>query len=114
MLYLRSLPRPAKALMGLAILLSLSACGGSPDRTHSIRPPKSEFTGPYPHDFPIHGIDVSNHQGDIDWQAVRASNVKFAYIKATEGGDHVDQRFAQNWAGAKAAGVKHGAYHFVY
>ena len=114
MLYLRSLPRPAKALMGLTILLSLAACGGSADRTHSIRPPKSEFTGPYPHDFPIHGIDVSNHQGDIDWQAVRASNVKFAYIKATEGGDHVDQRFAQNWAGAKAAGVKHGAYHFVY
>ena len=114
MLYLRSLPRPAKALIGVGLLLSLAACGGSADRTHSIRPPKSEFTGPYPHDFPIHGIDVSNHQGDIDWNAVRQSNVRFAYIKATEGGDHVDQRFAQNWAGAKAAGVKHGAYHFVY
>lgn len=64
--------------------------------------------------YPIHGIDVSKWQGDIDWQAVKRSGVKFAFIKATEGGDHVDDRFEQNWAGAKAAGVMRGAYHFVF
>ena len=84
-------------MIGVGLLLSLAACGGSADRTHSIRPPKSEFTGPYPHDFPIHGIDVSNHQGDIDWNAVRQSNVRFAYIKATEGGDHADETFMLHW-----------------
>src|SRR5271168_387517 len=69
---------------------------------------------PHPSDYPIHGIDVSKYQGDIDWNAVRASGVKFAWIKATEGGDRVDEKFAQNWAMAKAAGVPRGAYHFAY
>ena len=69
---------------------------------------------PKPHDYPVHGIDVSKFQGDIDWNAVANSGVKFAWIKATEGGDRADARFQANWSGAKAAGVPHGAYHFVY
>ena len=60
---------------------------------------------PNARDYPIHGIDVSKFQGDIDWNAVANSGVKFAWIKATEGGDRLDQRFQANWAGAKAAGV---------
>jgi len=36
------------------------------------------------------------------------------WIKATEGGDRVDARFQANWQGAKAAGIPHGAYHFLY
>jgi lysozyme len=64
--------------------------------------------------LPIHGIDVSKWQGTIDWRAVRAAGAQFAFIKATEGGDVVDDRFAQNYAAAKAAGVQVGAYHFVY
>ena len=58
------------------------------------------------------GIDVSNHQGDIDWKAVAADLVAFAYIKATEGGDFRDARFQRNWNDAKAAGIPRGAYHF--
>ncbi len=65
-------------------------------------------------DFPVHGIDVSKYQGDIDWNAVKASGVRFAWIRATEGGDNADEKFMQNWQGAKAAGIPHGAYHFVY
>ena len=42
------------------------------------------------------------------------SGVKFAWIKATEGGDHLDENFQANWQGAKLAGMPHGAYHFVY
>lgn len=58
------------------------------------------------------GIDVSNHQGGIDWRAVRADGIDFAYIKATEGGDFVDARFSANWTEATAAGLEVGAYHF--
>lgn len=67
-----------------------------------------------PDDHAIQGIDVSKYQGPIDWASVRASGVTFAYIKATEGGDRVDDRFAENWNAAKAAGVARGAYHFYY
>ena len=62
--------------------------------------------------FPEQGIDVSHHQGRIDWRRLPAQGVDFAYIKATEGGDFVDPDFAANWAAARAAGVRRGAYHF--
>jgi lysozyme len=59
-----------------------------------------------------YGVDVSNHQGDIDWARVAEDDVDFAYIKATEGGDFVDERFERNWEGAGDAGLDRGAYHF--
>ncbi|WP_157217671.1 GH25 family lysozyme [Flavisphingomonas formosensis] len=62
--------------------------------------------------FPIQGLDVSHHQGTIDWQRVRKAGADFAYIKASEDGDHRDSRFTQNWQGARAAGLRTGAYHF--
>jgi lysozyme len=62
--------------------------------------------------FPAQGIDVSHHQGRIDWPALPAQGVDFAYIKASEGGDHRDRAFAVNWAGARKAGIARGAYHF--
>lgn len=62
--------------------------------------------------YPRQGIDVSHYQGEIRWPRLPDAGVDFAYIKATEGGDYVDPTFAANWAGAKAAGVERGAYHF--
>src|SRR5690349_2704594 len=62
--------------------------------------------------YPVRGIDVSHHQNEIDWRKVAHDDVSFAFIKATEGGDHRDTRFATNWKEAQAAGLKVGAYHF--
>jgi lysozyme len=62
--------------------------------------------------FPVQGIDVSHHQGRIDWSRLPAQGVDFAYIKASEGGDHRDRAFAANWSGAGRAGIARGAYHF--
>ncbi len=59
-----------------------------------------------------YGVDVSNHQGRIDWDRVAGDGIEFAYVKASEGGDFVDQRFRENWKGAAAAGIDRGAYHF--
>lgn len=59
-----------------------------------------------------YGIDVSSHQGEIDWPKVADDNIDFAYVKASEGGDFKDRRFAANWAAAKRAGIDRGAYHF--
>jgi len=58
------------------------------------------------------GIDVSHFQSVVDWEAVAASEIQFCFIKATEGAENVDPRFAQNWRGAGAAGLLRGAYHF--
>ncbi len=62
--------------------------------------------------FPVHGIDVSHHQGEINWQKLKTQGIDFAFIKATEGGDHVDRKFVENWSASKAAGMARGAYHF--
>lgn len=71
------------------------------------------FNNPSLSTYPIQGIDVSHHQGDIDWKTVAAQpNVRFAIMKATEGGDHKDSRFADNWQRAGDAGMVRGAYHF--
>src|SRR5918996_1407603 len=65
-------------------------------------------------DEPLAGIDVSHFQGEIDWRAVEAADVRFAFIKATEGLDDVDPCFAQNWQRSRAAGLLRGAYHFLH
>jgi len=59
-----------------------------------------------------YGVDVSTHQGHIDWEDVARDDIEFAFIKATEGGDLVDARFVENWRGARQAGIDVGAYHF--
>jgi lysozyme len=62
--------------------------------------------------YPFQGIDVSHHQGRIGWAKLPRQGVDFAYIKATEGADHIDRRFPINWRAAHAAGIHRGAYHF--
>lgn len=63
--------------------------------------------------YTVRGVDVSAYQGEIDWTALARQQLSFAYIKATEGSGWVDSRFAANWAGAQAAGLRVGAYHFL-
>jgi lysozyme len=60
----------------------------------------------------LNGIDVSHYQELIDWPKVRASGVRFAIIKASEGTDFVDPMFEVNFRGAVAAGIVPGTYHF--
>lgn len=62
------------------------------------------------------GIDVSVHNGDIDWQKVKADGIDFAILRAGYGKLAVqkDKKFEDNYAGAKAAGIPVGAYWYSY
>ncbi len=62
--------------------------------------------------YPVQGVNVSHNQGTISWPLAAADHVDFAYIKATEGADLKDPRFAENWKGASQAGIRYGAYHY--
>lgn len=63
--------------------------------------------------YPVHGIDVSHYQGDIDWLKLSQTKLySFAYIKATESHDFVDNKFKANWENAQTNNVIVGAYHF--
>jgi lysozyme len=61
--------------------------------------------------YPLQGVDISADQGEIDWRKVRADGTDFAYIKASEGADIRDSRFAENWQAAREAGLRRGATH---
>ncbi len=71
-------------------------------------------TPPYvdPDRYPVRGIDVSSHNGDIDFRSVRKDGFDFVFIKASEGADFKDTNFASNHDKARRAGMKTGAYHF--
>lgn len=65
----------------------------------------------------VQGVDVSEHQGQIDWQQVKDAGVEFAILRIgyrgmTEGGLNLDATFEQNYQGATAAGLKVGVYFF--
>jgi len=67
------------------------------------------ITGPKGHK----GIDVSHHQGNIDWTAVAATGeVEYVFIKATEGSSLVDNKYRTNLRKARQQGILVGAYHF--
>ncbi|MEU5691315.1 lysozyme [Actinosynnema sp. NPDC020468] len=59
------------------------------------------------------GVDVSSHQGDVDWQAQWNAGKRFAYVKATEGTSYRNPYFAQQYNGSYRVGLIRGAYHFA-
>lgn len=116
-----------RVLVLILVMFSLVACGGKrreakrteTPTTNSFAPrygdlDPAQWRGAAPWNYPIHGVDVSKFQQNIDWNTVRRAGIRFAFIKATEGGDHLDSLFHQNWQGAARAGIKRGAYHFFY
>lgn len=59
------------------------------------------------------GIDVSSHNGNINWQEVKNSGVEVVIIKATEGVDFIDSMVNQHYTGASQVGFNIGFYHFM-
>ncbi|MFD2237378.1 glycoside hydrolase family 25 protein [Aureimonas populi] len=122
----RGLPgRKLATLFGALALATLAACSSASldardlglgyPAPSSLAPFRmAHLSGTRPHHYPVHGIDVSKYQGTINWRAARADGTAFAFIKATEGGDMLDDRFMENWKAAREAGVPRGAYHFFY
>jgi lysozyme len=81
---------------------SASAAASSPPRTPG-RSGERDY---------IKGIDVSHHNGDIDFDKVRKAGHRFVFLKVSQDNDFVDPMFATNLARARAAGLATGAYHF--
>jgi lysozyme len=91
-------------VVGVALVIALLAAGGWLAWLPEHRPGLQAGER--------YGVDVSAHQGRIDWEAVADDGIHFAYIKVTEGGDHVDGQYLENWSAAGMAGVDRGRYHF--
>ncbi|WP_350278900.1 lysozyme [Kribbella sp. HUAS MG21] len=61
----------------------------------------------------VDGIDVSSHQGNVNWTYWWGQGKRFAYVKATEGTSYKNPYFAQQYNGSYNVGMIRGAYHFA-
>jgi GH25 family lysozyme M1 (1,4-beta-N-acetylmuramidase) len=61
----------------------------------------------------VEGVDVSGHQGNVDWAAQWNAGRRFAYVKATENTNFRNPYFAQQYNGSYDIGMIRGAYHFA-
>ena len=113
----RNLSRPV--IITLVILIAL-AMGSYYISDYFYKPSfihYKEFGIDLPAKYNLHGIDVSKYQQSISWEDVKAMNVKgvkinFAFIKATEGTERIDENFRRNWFNTQKSGIARGAYHF--
>lgn len=60
------------------------------------------------------GIDVSEHNGEIDWEEIRRAGIAFAIIRLGWGRGHLDRLFYEHINGALAAGLSVGVYYYSY
>ena len=72
----------------------------------------SFYDNKYSHKYTVRGVDVSRHNGKVNWERLKYEGIAFAYIKSTEGSSHIDVKYGDNYKRAKEAEVKVGAYHF--
>lgn len=99
-------------LFALLYIVATAAWASNPEDADSIASNSLEVK-PVPR-TDYDGIDVSKYQGRIDWEAIANNeNIKFVYIKATEGATYTDPNFERNIAEARKHGVKVGCYHFL-
>lgn len=62
--------------------------------------------------YPVKGIDISRHNGMMNFDAILEDGYEFVFIKASEGRTHRDENFTLNYSKAVRAGLAVGAYHF--
>ncbi len=73
--------------------------------------PSAREANPSPETYPVRGIDISAHNGEIDFN-ILARSAEFVYIKATEGVTWNDRVFERNYSLARESGLKVGVYHY--
>ena len=95
-----------KSLYIIIMIFLIAGCSKSRTENNTITVQNNKL---------IYGIDVSNHQGKIDWKEVKTWNdnkIYFVYIKATEGATYRDKMYDINIKGAKSNNILVGSYHY--
>ncbi len=93
--------------VGFMLILGLLVFSGLWVFCYRTRAAKVDFRR-----YPVKGIDISAHNGEVDFRRVREAGYSFVWIKAGEGETFRDARFANNYDAAVSAGLAVGAYHY--
>ena len=93
-------------LLAVVLLCSCKSNGKNAARRTEVPPRNTEAK--------YDGIDISSHQGFIDWAKVSSDkNISFVYIKATEGATYRSPHYAHNITQARRHGLLVGSYHYL-
>ncbi len=99
--------------LAVFLLAAPSPTDATPDSQARPAPAKPAPTPLAPSRAYVDGIDVSHHQGSIDWGRVAAAGKRFAFVRASAGTLTADATYARNVPAARAAGLAVGSYHFA-
>ena len=95
------------AILATAILLCACQNANPGSRGKPTVPPRNTQAA-------YDGIDISSHQGFIDWKKVSSDkDIRFVYIKATEGATYRSPHYAHNLTQARRYGLLVGSYHYL-
>ena len=64
-----------------------------------------------------HGIDISQHNGSLNWEKIKGDGIQFAIIRTgfgKAGPKQIDKKYEENYLKAKSVGMYLGAYHYSY
>jgi GH25 family lysozyme M1 (1,4-beta-N-acetylmuramidase) len=119
-------PRPARRLLGAALLTALcltcavpASAADTPARGYAylgmgVLAHDGSAGGPTTREAAqTEGVDVSGYQGNVAWSTLWSSGVRWAYTKASEGTYYTNPYFAQQYNGSYGVGMIRGAYHFA-
>ncbi|MBR5171514.1 MAG: glycosyl hydrolase family 25 [Muribaculaceae bacterium] len=106
-LHIQRFTRPLLAIMvAMALLCGCRQNGQTGTNNRQVMPRNKEAK--------YDGIDISSHQSYIDWEKVSSDkDIRFVYIKATEGGTYRSPHYAHNITQARRNGLLVGSYHYV-
>lgn len=112
--------KSSSILKSLVLIALIGAAGYYLWRQYTINTShgfKHELLANKPENFNSYGLDISHHQGEIDWDKIFIQNeldsiIDFVYFKVSEGIDHADTKWEENRAQLKKHAKKSGAYHF--
>ncbi|WP_240642326.1 glycoside hydrolase family 25 protein [Nonlabens xiamenensis] len=106
----------AIVLMGIVLILGIIVWERY-DYRQLTNLPSNAYLKKHIRKYPVQGIDISHHQGKIDWQKVQhpdtLKQLKFVFIRASVGTEK-DQRFKENWKAAGERRIAKGAYHYYW
>ena len=72
----------------------------------------SFYDNKYSHKYVVRGVDISHHNGKVNWGNLKKEGITFAYIKSTEGITHKDKKYIENYQLSKLSDINVGTYHF--
>ena len=106
----RSLYQGVRATLPALLVITMILAGACRnDKAAKPRPMPTRYA-----DAKYDGIDISSHQGHIDWEKVSSDHdIRFVYIKATEGATYRSPHYSHNITEARRRGLLVGSYHYI-